>query len=132
MGIDGQPGNTVVSFGEKKVKYPADVGATCNAWDKELHPECTDDAKTPPAWCAKRWCYVDPCHCDRDIWEAASYLPGATYQGKPLYFSYASCGEKKLDQTGITKSSDIDKMCAGSSPLKPLAALFVIVFASVF
>lgn len=131
IGIDGQPGNTVVTLGEDKVKYPADVGATCKAWDEGLHTECKVD--NPPQWCHKKWCYIDACSCDKDVWKAACYLPGASYQGKPMFFSYTACGDKLADQTGVTTNSELDKLCtgghSGAFAVRPVAALAAILFA---
>lgn len=109
IGIDGQPGHTVQTIEGKEYNYPASVGAVCDAWDKGLHPDCVGDA--PPAWCQKKWCYIDPCSCDQDSWRAKELLPGASYQGKPLFYSYAACGNRVYDQEGITKSKDLEGIC---------------------
>lgn len=98
VGIVGQEGTTSMMIGDDPKKYedyPADTGSTCDSWDKDNHPDCEgDDA---PDWCESRWCYVDPCSCDlgKDSPPKGSfYLPDSTFQGKPLFYSYATCGEK--------------------------------------
>lgn len=71
------------------VDYPGGAGSSCAAWDENRHPDCS--AVDPPAWCRQPWCYVDPCNCGVSSDKATS-LPGATFQGKPLYYSYTTCG----------------------------------------
>lgn len=94
VGIDGQPGTMEVRVGTEKevtMEYPADLGATCDAWDMGRHPECSGPKVEP--WCNDRWCYVDPCTCDHDIPPTGSnYMPESTFQGKQIFYSYATCG----------------------------------------
>jgi hypothetical protein len=91
IGIGPQPGTTKVSIKDKHVAYPADTGATCHAWDAGNHPECSGGS--PPSWCSQAWCYVDPCSCTLSTPpKTSNYLPSANYQGKPIYYSYATCG----------------------------------------
>lgn len=89
-----QPALGKLHFPTKVVKYPADAGATCEAWDDGRHPDCSNkDASKRPDWCKQKWCYVDPCSCDMDIPPKVSkYIPGATFQGIPVYYSYDACG----------------------------------------
>jgi len=103
IGISPQPGTTKVNIKDKMVAFPADAGAVCNAWENNNHPECdSDDA---PDWCTQEWCYVDPCSCKLPAPpKTSSYLPGSTYQGKPIYFSYATCGGKDSWTSGIKNS----------------------------
>jgi len=112
IGIDGQPGEIYVRHGERNMAYPADTGASCKAWDDGRHPDCKkSDA---PAWCKEPWCYVDPCECGLEVPpKTSTYLDRDTgsdplldffsdddsrsrgralYQGRPIYYSYASCG----------------------------------------
>jgi hypothetical protein len=94
IGIDGAPGVTKVAVTEdESADYPSDTGASCQTWDKKNHPDCSgEDA---PAWCNDEWCYVDPCKCKLEVPpKVSSYLPDANYQGKAVYFSYATCGSK--------------------------------------
>jgi len=78
------------------IKYPAETGSKCSTWDKEHHPECTGE--NPPGWCKERWCYVDPCNCNLPSGqpELATLMEGAVFQGKPVYYSFATCGSKDL------------------------------------
>lgn len=90
IGVDNLVGETIVKINKegKKASYPADLGARCEAWDLSDHPKCPGEK-----WCEQKWCYVDPCNCNIPVLpKVANYLPGAQYQGKPLYFSYATCG----------------------------------------
>lgn len=91
IGIDNQPGTTMVKIGNSSMAYPADTGAACRSWDQNRHPDCL--ASEPPSWCTQAWCYVDPCSCGLNTPPVLSaYLPEAKFQGKPIYYSYATCG----------------------------------------
>jgi len=91
VGVGPQPGTTKVNVKDKMVAFPADTGATCEKWEEDNHPDCQVD--DPPDWCSQAWCYVDPCSCKLEISpKTSSYLPDSYYQGKPVYFSYATCG----------------------------------------
>jgi hypothetical protein len=92
VGIDDLEGKTTVHIGNKTKDQKADVGASCKAWEDGWHPSCKGDK--PPAWCKQKWCYVDPCNCKKvnDVPKPSSYLPDAKYIGKPLHYSYATCG----------------------------------------
>jgi hypothetical protein len=104
IGFDNIEGDTIVqaemSHGEKvEVSYPADLGARCEAWDNNRLPQCQRGAKpgSDELWCAQQWCYVDPCKCDIDVMpKMTAMLPGVTYRGKPLFWSYATCGGKDM------------------------------------
>ena len=56
--------------------------------------------------CEKKYCYVDPCNCDEDA-VISNYWPDITLQGRPLLFSYATCGDEDL----YTKSGTHEKAC---------------------
>jgi len=91
VGFYPQDGITKVTIDGKLVNYPADTGATCAKWEEGRHPRCK--GKSPPSWCSQAWCYVDPCSCKSEIPpKLSSYLPNSSYQGKPIYYSYATCG----------------------------------------
>jgi len=90
IGIANQPGETMVKIGGEMKPYPADTGASCQAWDETRHPACL--ASEPPGWCAQSWCYVDPCECGLETSpKVSSYLPDAKVEGKRVYYSYATC-----------------------------------------
>lgn len=100
VGLDNVKGELAVKIDDKKTMFPAEAGGSCAAWDSASHPECeqgtdknfTRDGKQP-SWCKQSWCYVDPCKCNIPVIpKVSSYLPDATYQGKPVYYSYATCG----------------------------------------
>jgi len=91
VGVGPQEGSTKVTIDGKLKKFPADTGAMCKKWEENRHPSCKGDK--PPAWCSQAWCYVDPCSCKMTTPpKTSSYLPDANFQGKPVYYSYQTCG----------------------------------------
>jgi len=98
IGLDNITGvTTALILGRLHAHYPADLGAHCAAWDNGMHPISCKEHQEPGmgnAWCAQQWCFVDPCNCDIDSKpKPSTYLPAASYQGKPLFYSYATCGD---------------------------------------
>jgi len=89
IGIDNMKGYYATQVNFHHVQYPAETGASCNAWDKGGHPECK--GKLPPQWCDQKWCYVDPCSCELDVLPKQSEA-GVKYQGNAAYWSYVTCG----------------------------------------
>lgn len=115
VGIDDIEGETTVSLGDGKTKdHKADVGAKCKSWEEGWHPECK--GKSPPGWCSQQWCYVDPCNCKNvaDVPKPSDYLPGAKYQGKPVHYSYATCGGSDSWTTDAKRKAlkDVKEVCA--------------------
>jgi len=111
IGFDNINGETTVTFDEDKtVAYPADLGSRCEPWDDRRHPtSCAEKDQEPglgKGWCKTKWCYVDPCNCNLDVLPKVSdYIPDARYRGKPLFYSYATCGNpdgftEKVPQVG--------------------------------
>eukprot|EP00933_Yihiella_yeosuensis_P007570 TRINITY_DN11265_c0_g1_i1.p1 TRINITY_DN11265_c0_g1~~TRINITY_DN11265_c0_g1_i1.p1 ORF type:complete len:410 (-),score=87.77 TRINITY_DN11265_c0_g1_i1:484-1713(-) len=103
IGLSIREGTTEVRINDKvKAIYPADFGASCQAWDNDRNPVSCKDGQKPGkdnGWCAEQWCYVDPCNCELDVPATkspadAGYLPHASYQGKGVWYSYATCGGK--------------------------------------
>lgn len=92
VGIDWPKGEAVVlNLSSTAATYPMGIGSSCQAWDAGRHPSCT--GSNPPSWCADAWCFVDACKCNiSSIPKTSSYLPNSTYQGRTLYYSYATCG----------------------------------------
>merc|ERR1719486_1492425 len=89
VGVNDLKGYFAVQINYRHIQYPADLGASCAAWDQGTHPECKEGV--PPQWCTQKWCYVDPCSCNLEV------LPKVTstdikYQGQPAYYSYTTCG----------------------------------------
>jgi len=134
IGIDGQGGTTKMKLGEGKFKdYPADTGATCEAWDKTNHPDCA--GPNAPEWCIHRWCFVDPCSCELDQGDGSSsppkssyYLPEATFQGKPLFYSYNTCGGQDVyaDEEKIKKAAQKqDEVCSSAWAASPFVGLLL-------
>ena len=76
IGFDNLQGEAVTLIDGKMVKYPADLGSSCNTWDDGFHPQCTQSGKGE--WCAQPWCYVDPRQCKVDVLPTMStYMPSA-------------------------------------------------------
>lgn len=74
------------------VEYSSDTGSSCKAWDKTQDATCK--AKGAPSWCQKKWCWVDPCSCGlTPIPKRSSYFPNARKNGRPVYYSYTTCGD---------------------------------------
>jgi len=92
IGIDGYVGEVQVDTGKHGLmNYPASTGSKCEAWDAGRAPDCK--SANPPSWCAAKWCYVDPCKCKlEEPPKVSAYLPDVKYQGRPVYYSYATCG----------------------------------------
>lgn len=82
---------TPLAPGHDSVRYPLDTGKTCQAWDKDRHPDCK--LHHPPGWCHQEWCYVDPCACSVAT-PAKKTLTALQWQGKPAFWSYSTCGSK--------------------------------------
>merc|ERR1712113_625066 len=79
-----------------KIRYPADVGSYCQAWEDKSHPECTQGNADRPPWCSTKWCYVDPCkrktkHPPKIVMSANRQLK---FQGKQAYWSAETCGNE--------------------------------------
>jgi len=115
VGIAPQAGNMKVDIDGKQVAFPADTGGQCKAWEQANHPECK--GASAPAWCDQQWCYVDPCKCKSGIPpKTSSYVRDSNYQGKPVYYSYATCGGTDSWTAGNNKEACInqedEKACA--------------------
>jgi len=115
IGINELEGETIATLKDgSKVAYPADLGGQCSAWDLDRHPSCPG-----ASWCKQKWCYVDPCKC-KNVGVAPKvsvYLKDAQYQGKPVHFSYATCGgkdsyssesEKKKSEKAIAQTCAVE------------------------
>jgi len=119
--------------GQVKVKtgdeYEADYGANCEEWDNGNDPKCRGDS--PPDYCAEKWCYVNPDECSgvSPKPKPSAMLPDATSDsGKPLYFSYATCGgtDKFSGYSAGSKAFEQEKSQASqlSAGILVLAAVF--------
>lgn len=79
--------------------YPASIGSSCRPWDEGLYPGSCDGDNSA-SWCSDSWCYVDPCNCNIGTNPTESgYLKGATYEGKQIFYSYATCGGSNTYKT---------------------------------
>merc|ERR1719162_1457980 len=83
------------------VEYPAKAGSYCEAWDDNRYPGC--ESYKSPDWCSSKWCYVDPCTCSLQTPPKKS-VTSFMWQGKPLYWSYATCGGKDTFSEGNDKA----------------------------
>lgn len=118
IGFAGVAGTTEITFKDDKMaEYPADLGTSCSAWDKNHHPQCEgDDA---PSWCRSDWCYVDPCDCELPgdlVPKISAYLPEASFTGKNIYYSYETCGSAdtwtEKHHYGACVNQDTKEQCA--------------------
>jgi len=119
VGLDNLSGvTTVVVNGTLKVEYPADLGAHCATWDNGLEPVSCQDGQDPGegnGWCAQKWCFVDPCNCNIPVKpKTSSYLPDGTYQGKPIFYSYATCSgvDTWNDDQAVPMTEAEESLCA--------------------
>lgn len=90
VGIDNLRGYFASNLDFYHVQYPLEAGASCSAWDKGVHPECSGEPV--PNWCRQKWCFVDPCECELDEAPKRTNL-GVTYQGGPAFYSYKTCDD---------------------------------------
>jgi len=123
IGFDNVPGTTEMRIEGKDVAYPAEVGGSCQAWDKGTHPACKSDK--PPKWCHESWCYVDPCSCELegDVPPKVSmYLPKATFTGKGLYYSYETCEGKDFFTKSVHKQACVNQLEASDCDALPRCA----------
>jgi len=118
VGMDGQPGTTNITTNGVELAYPADVGATCKAWDAGRHVECTGSGAKPD-WCNKKWCFVDPCKCNlKQPPTSSTYIKGALFQGNPLFYSYEACGDTDTN-THRGGTSERPAVCDHHEPIMP-------------
>jgi len=99
IGVNDKPGAVLMNADGQggMVTYPADAGASCQAWDMNTAPSCSGSAEPKAAWCYQSWCYVDPCSCNQTSPpKTSSYLPNVKYQGKQAYYSYETCSGQDL------------------------------------
>jgi len=100
IGFDNIDGKTTVEMEDgQKVVYPADLGARCEKWDDNVHPLCKAGQEPGPGngWCGQAWCFVDSCHCSLPVLPTQSmYVPDARYRGRPLFYSFATCGGEDM------------------------------------
>lgn len=116
VGIAHQDGKAIVTINNEPRSYPVEAGSMCKAWDEQNHPDC--NASKPPSWCLRKWCYVDPCSCDlATVPKTSGYLPNASYQGKPIYFSYATCGAND------SYTANVEDACVNQNTTESCAAL---------
>jgi hypothetical protein len=136
IGIDNQKGNTTMRISkdpETHLDYPADAGATCDAWDMDRHPDCKGPNKAD--WCVHRWCFVDPCSCNLDAPPKGSiYLPEASFQGRPLFYSYRTCGSEDLymsKEEQMKATAKQAQVCSSAWAATPLVGLLAAAFLSI-
>lgn len=109
VGIEGKPGHINLMYAGIEGPYKAEIGSYCGLWENGAYPTCTVPGADGniPEWCFETWCYVDACNC-RGIAEAprqTQKLAGSNFHGKPMYFSFNTCGGKYLLGDGFVESS---------------------------
>mmetsp|Transcript_87972 Transcript_87972/g.248303 ORF Transcript_87972/g.248303 Transcript_87972/m.248303 type:complete len:362 (-) Transcript_87972:41-1126(-) len=117
IGFDNIRGETTVVLDDgAEVAYPADLGARCEKWDDGVHSACKE-GQTPGfgnGWCAQSWCFVDPCNCDIPVMpKMTKYVPDARFRGKPLYWSYATCGGEDMFSDELPEIGAAGCRCIG-------------------
>jgi hypothetical protein len=85
--VDGKIITDKVGFSGHK--YPIDYGKQCTPHSEPGQSACSGNY--PASWCKDSWCYVDPCNCNDPGVGLSDYFSSTT-SGKPLYYSYATCG----------------------------------------
>lgn len=113
IGIDGYEGQVEVDIGKgRKMMYPADTGSRCEAWETVgKHPDCT--GPNAPSWCTQKWCYVDPCKCKLETPpKTSAFLPDVKFQGRPIYYSYATCGAEDTYTAKLHKTACVNQKTA--------------------
>lgn len=108
VGISGRPGHIMRMYAGKEGPYKAEIGSSCSLWENGAYPDCTvDDPSKAPEWCYQTWCYVDPCNC-KGIDEAprpTEKIAGSNIRGRPMYFSFNTCGGNYLLGDGWLETS---------------------------
>lgn len=115
VGIDNLRGYFAANLDFHLVQYPLEAGASCNTWEKGVHPECAGEPM--PDWCRQSWCYVDPCHCDLDVPPKRTNM-GVTFQGNPAYFSYDTCNAFDFWSAEKNKDACVNQKDAASCSSK--------------
>ena len=105
--------NTVITdkAGFSGHAYPFDYGEQCTAHAEPGVASCSDPF--PPAWCGSAWCYIDPCNCNDENVGLSDYFT-TTASGKPLYFSYATCGSLDTYSGGVCLA--LGEVACGDDP----------------
>eukprot|EP00928_Gymnodinium_smaydae_P059828 TRINITY_DN4328_c0_g2_i2.p1 TRINITY_DN4328_c0_g2~~TRINITY_DN4328_c0_g2_i2.p1 ORF type:complete len:2095 (-),score=209.23 TRINITY_DN4328_c0_g2_i2:68-6352(-) len=99
--------------------YQHPVGAYCHDWHRVAHPLCTGTRAVANKWCKQQWCFVDPCKCTLKDAYRKSTLFNATYQGKPLAYSYLACNatDYELGYDNSSSNSSADEKEKKSRPV---------------
>jgi len=85
--VDGKIVTDKVGFSGHK--YSIDYGNQCTPHGEPGSDAC--NGNYPASWCKDAWCYVDPCSCNDPGVGLSDYFT-STSSGKPLYYSYSTCG----------------------------------------
>jgi len=108
------PGNRTFKTGNTSTAYPPDAGTFCEAWDDGRYEDDCKPGGSPGqghAWCAAKWCFVDPCNCA--MADKSKFFDGKMqYHGRPVYFSYATCGDDTSQHgSKLVEQKDFTKQC---------------------
>merc|ERR1719326_1975579 len=110
VGVDNLKGYFALQVEFYHVQYPAEMGASCDAWESGRHPQCRDSPS--PTWCSQSWCYVDPCNCNLDV-KPKKTSTTLTYQGSPAYWSYKTCGGMDFWSEDVSNKACVGAKTAG-------------------
>lgn len=136
IGFDHIKGETTVTWDDKEVVYPADLGARCEAWDDGVHPDCVEEGEDEEEdkmdiislgnksgkkkdahrkrRCKEQWCYVDACFCHLPVLpQPSELLPDARYRGRSIFYSYATCGGKDTWADVVSEAGSVGCRCIG-------------------
>jgi len=105
VGFAGRPGHVNLIYGGKGGPYKAEIGSSCGLWEAGAYPACF--GSDVPEWCHQTWCYVDICNC-KGIGAAprpTQKIAGSHIQGRPMYFSFETCGNPYLLGDGWVEQS---------------------------
>jgi len=110
VGISGKPGHIDLLYNGRGGAYKVEIGSTCGLWESGAYPDCTtgrEEDGVIPEWCSQRWCYVDPCNC-KNIASSprqTQKIAGSNIRGRPMYFSFSTCGDEYLLGDGWPEAS---------------------------
>jgi ABC-type branched-subunit amino acid transport system substrate-binding protein len=81
-------GSLIARIDGQSYRYPPAYGlGTCASHDLDTAPFC--NVPSPPTWCRRAWCYIEPSDCSADFSQSS-------YFGQNYFFSYSTCTTQTL------------------------------------